>query len=87
MKKQYETSDFIKKEFVDFLKWYKPEENSEQIFENYCKDKDIAFSGDLRKIHQVSKRNAKKELVFVLCAATIGIVLGVIGGIWLSNIL
>lgn len=86
MKKEYETSEFIKKEFVDFLKWYKPEENCEQVFDDYCKDKDVAFYGDLRKMYQVSKRNAKKELAFVLCAAILGIIFGVAGGIWISHI-
>ena len=79
MKKlRYNTSWAIKKQLWDLAEWVDKNPNTgktpEELVDAYLEEKDIAYSGELRKIQFVSSRNPLKEIGFA-----IGVTLAEIG--------
>ena len=87
MNSKYETPQHIKQEFIDFLDWYREQDrhgsaeprlsHSERMFRLYAQEKDIAFHGDLRKLHGANTRNATKELLLAVAAMLGGVALAI----------
>ncbi len=89
---KYKTTPQIEQEFVDFLKHYRKndaltEEEIRAIVRDYFKEKDIALSGQIRKIHGANTRNATKELIWVILATVIGIILSIIAAPYIGEFL
>lgn len=83
MRSRYESPKHIKKEFIDFLNWYKNNydksslcsKDLSKIFDSYQKEKDFCFYGDLRKIHGANTRNSTKEVLFLFGALFVAIII------------
>lgn len=71
---KYETREEIKQEFIDFLDWYERSNYKQmygkdayrEAFDKYMEEKDIAFTGEIRKLLGANTRNTKKEVLFAI---------------------
>ncbi len=75
METKYKTDPVIREELAHLLRWYKLNSSCDHSYESmlsydlvdaYLAEKNIAFHGELRRIHGANTRNAKKELAFAV---------------------
>jgi hypothetical protein len=87
--RRYKTDSRIKQEFVDFLKWSaikhrdsiknlivgSTEEEYNKMVDSYFEEKDIALTGDIRKMHGTNTRNATTDIVLALSMILLSVIL------------
>ncbi|MEK6829042.1 MAG: hypothetical protein AABY15_02865 [Nanoarchaeota archaeon] len=85
--RKFETAPQIKKEFSEFLDWYKAKvkeeseaasKSTEQLMSDYFREKDIALHGQISRLKNVSKRNPNMEILAALATAVLGFLLTIL---------
>lgn len=83
---KFKTSPKIKKDFCDFLDWYKEkvkleptltDKSSKEVMDMYLKERDIAMHGNITILEGANSRNEALEVMAAIGAAFLGFLLAI----------